>query len=415
MGGNEVVPKFDGMGNAKVWMLLFEEAAGVRKRAGHEFWRRQCDWPKRAAAYFTGAAEVWAGTVTGLLTPAQAVRDEVEKMEDAFAAAHLDPPKLLTAAEMKSWRVDRIKLDDEIFDKTKDVWSAFRCAFMARFAPHRTMGELTSLLVESRRLPGESDRTFSERLRRIVQDVPAAEVDWNTIARTFMRPQTEAIRIHFASDSMLCKSEAAFQKLVDDLLELQRGQGAEPQRAGVTGGTGGRGCWTCGEVGHRSKDCPRIVQGGISQTGGAGRGPAMAAGGGGMFRGGAAAGSAVGRGAISGRGMPIASGRQIAPTAPIAAVSSASMGRGVAGTEGRGVPAGRGRFPVSAGRGRGDSAGGFTPTCNRCGKLGHVATRCRASIEEVDAFQGASAVAAVESADGSLGQHGPEAAQQESQ
>lgn len=387
------MPTFDGTGNARVWLKLFEEAASLRKREANPFWRHEFDWAKRAISYFKGAAEVWAGTVTGLLGPSSAVQAKIDKKEQDFADAHPDPPKLITdKSELGRWRADRTALDAELLSLAPDVWKAFRGAFEARFSPGRTMGELTPMLVESRRGPQEGDRGFSERLRRMVQDVPAAEVEWNTIARIFMRQQSEAIKIHFLDRIAKCKSEAEFQALVDDLLALQRMQGPPGDEGAGGRAVRGRGCYICGEMGHRMAECPKAMRGGITRAGGDG-GPPIGVGG--QWAGRNPSGSVAGRGwaagPASGAGSSVPGGPRPPP----------SVGRGIAavgpdsavGTAGRGAPVFRGR-----GRGIavGSAAGRDGVKCFRCGKSGHTAVRCRASVDECDAYRAANAVAAVE-------------------
>ena len=357
----DVVPKFDGAGNAQLWLALFEEAAQLRACEGDVMWRAQYRWPKRAVAFFEGEAALWVGTVTSLLSPSEVVVTQVNVLETDFNAKMGLKAEKKEPRDVEAWCKARAEVDEKVADLTKEVWKSFRTAFVARFAPVRGMAEVSWGLMDMRPKSKESDRSFADRLLKAVQEVPGKDVQWSTLARVLVKHQTQAVRIHFTAAVNLCQSVTLFETLVAELIALKRGeigyveeggvgsvgaatgQGVSGQ-GGMQSGRGGgsvvRRCYTCNQIGHLQNRCPLKNLGPVSTSG-------TRAGGTGV----------VG----AGRGVPMA------------AIGNVQRGGAVAsrgGAPGRGGWAGRARGP-----------------CYRCGEAGHTAVGCRASAEAADAYR----------------------------
>lgn len=355
----DVVPKFDGVGNAQLWLALFEEAAQLCACEGDVMWRAQFRWPKRAVAFFEGEAALWCGTVTSLLSPPEAVVAQVNALETEFHEKMGLKTEKKEAKDIEAWCKARVEVDAKVAEATKEVWKSFRTAFVARFAPVRSMTDVAwGGLMEMRPRPKESDRSFADRLLRAVQEVPAKEVQWSTLARVLVKHQTQAVRIHFTAAVNLCVSVTLFETLVADLIALKRGETGYVEEGGsaapVQGmsvpsdmqsgrgrGMGGvvRRCFICNQTGHLQNRCPLKNLGPVVPSG-------------------TRAGTGV---AGAGRG---------AAGAPMAAIGNVQRGGAVAGRGGRGGWVGRARGP-----------------CFRCGEPGHTAPSCRATAEAADAYR----------------------------
>lgn len=370
--GRDAIPRFDGSSDARVWLMLFEESAEVR-RERDRMWRQKYMWPRRVMAYLEGAATAWVGSVAGMLTLPEEVGRQVKVWDEEVHAAEVSASSAEQKAALAGLRARNSRL---VADATDKFWEDFRRAFIARFAPQRSMGDAMVDLARAVKKRGESDRAFAERLVGMVRDVPAVDVTWNAIAKMFILKQSESLRIHFARAQTECHTAAEFNALVAELEALTRGSdliatGAAAVAASEVGaaGRGARSCFRCGQPGHLARDC-----GGQKGGAGTGGGAAVAMPGPPQFR-----------------GLPPAqSTRSHGPADPTLSRGLHAMSGPVPGGPTGGAGPARRAGPPQA------SQKPAAPwTCLRCGKVGHKASRCRATVEEADAFQAQSTVAAL--------------------